>query len=331
MTVSSVSNDRALYSRMRLTELRNRVSALDRSAALENLVIFCAGSYAREEASEYSDIDLFFVYNGAADTDLMPRTNEIKLFGTLIKIASEMNFPAFSNDSQYLTTTTSTEMLNHLGSPKDDAQNLFTIRMLMLLESKCVDGDAHYAAIQREIINSYYRDYPDHEASFQPWFLLNDIARFWKTLLLNYEHKRNQNDPDTDRTRQKVRNFKLKFSRMTTCFATIAALACYDSPVSEGDVFNLVQMTPQQRLGEVSRRHPRVAGLVNEVLEEYTWFLTKTGLPGDQLEAHFRDKEQRFNMFDRANRYGDKMFSLLVEIDRTEAGTPGNFLRYLVV
>ena len=230
-------------------------------------------------------------------------------------------------------------MLEHLGSPKDDWSNYFTLRMLMLLESECLLGDAVYDQIMRRIVRSYYRDYPDHQSSFEPWFLVNDIMRFWKTLLLNYENRRNQNPPDghpdseseINKTKQKVRNYKLKYSRMTICFSTIAALGTYQSPVNEQDVVDLMKLTPQERLQLVSERRPQAAPLVDSILESYAWFLTMTALPTVELEAHFDDKSKRHSMFDQANEYGNRVFNLLERLDHSAPDQTKRMLRFLVI
>lgn len=326
-----IFQEREHYSRIRLKELSTRIAGAPQVQPLHGLTIFSAGSYARLEASEYSDIDMFFLYDGRRTDRHEPRTEDLRLFGALIEMVEQMGFPKFSNDCQYLTTLSGDEILEHLGSAQDDHLNLFTVRMLMLLESKCLYGEEAYAGILKKIIGSYYRDYPDHQGSFEPRFLLNDIGRFWKTLLLNYEHKRNQDRPGTDRTKQKVRNFKLKFSRMTTCFATIAALGSQSSPVQEGDVFNLIQLTPRERLQEVKVLRSDTTDAVDAVLEDYAWFLEQTGLSEPALYGRFEDKTIRTEMFNRANQYGNKMYELLATIERGASNDQPKFLRYLVI
>jgi predicted nucleotidyltransferase len=331
-SLSNIFETRATYSVTRLDELANRLEKAAAVQRLSNFTIFSAGSYARHEASKYSDIDLFFLWEGKREDHEDPMTSELRLFGALIEMVDAMDFPRFSNDAQYLSARSSRDILDHLGSPKDDWDNLFTVRMLMLLESKCLYGTASYEHILRDIIGSYYRDYPDHQATFEPWFLLNDIGRFWKTLLLNYEHKRNYGGDDIDKTKQKVRNFKLKFSRMTTCFATIAVLGSHGpASLQEDDVFALIQLTPRERLERIAELQPHVRPLLDAVLEEYAWFLEQTALPEPDLRGLFEDKKQVATMFERANAYGDKMFELLAAIDAGEGGAPTRFLRYLVI
>lgn len=326
-------DSRAEYSQMRLDELSKRISAVRDEHMPEDLAVFCAGSYARLEASKYSDIDLFFVYGSAEVERSDKRIREIRLFASLIDATETMGFPEFSNDAGYLGTIHSADVLEHLGAPKDDWLNHFTMRMLMLLESKCLKGEGTFEDVQRAIISAYYRDYPDHQSSFEPWFLINDIGRFWKTLLLNYENKRNQDTDDPVRkNRQKVRNFKLKYSRMTTCFATIAALASHQETIEENDVFNLVQLTPQQRLEHVAERLPTVQHEVAEIQEDYAWFMEQTGQTEEALRAGFEDRVHREDRFARANGYGDKMFALLNAIaEHSPRDQSEKFLRYLVI
>jgi hypothetical protein len=169
----------------------------------------------------------------------------------------------------------------------------------------------------------YFRDYPDHAESFKPVFLLNDICRFWKTMLLNYENKRTQQiDERSDeavqrRTEQKVRNFKLKYSRMTTCFASVAALGSYKAPVTEDQVLQLTRLTPRERLETVKTRIPGTRVLIEDLLARYSGFLELTALPTADLQARIIDKEMGPKLFHGATEYGDVMFKLLQMIDGT--------------
>ena len=108
----------------------------------------------------------------------------------LIRAAQELRFPDFSNDGEYLEVHYIDDILNNLGGPRDDFQNHFTARLLLLLESRPLYNESFYENVMKKIIYSYYRDYHDHEDSFSPIFLINDIIRFWRTLCLNYEHRR---------------------------------------------------------------------------------------------------------------------------------------------
>jgi predicted nucleotidyltransferase len=316
-------SERIEYSKRRLVELKERLHALPELVDFPGLTVFGAGSYARLEAGEYSDIDLFFMSKIAKANVPKIRTKKFRMFGRIIDVTSGMSFPPFSNDCEYLVVLHSNEMLEHLGSRTDDHENYFTARMLLLLESHCLFGQSVYDELIQSVVQWYFRDYSDHAHSFKPVFLLNDICRFWKTMLLNYENKRTQrldeHSPEAvqRRTEQKVRNFKLKYSRMTTCFASVAALGSYKAPVTEDQVLQLTRLTPRERLESVKHRIPGTGGLVDDLLARYSGFLELTALPTHELQARITDKELGPKLFDGATEYGDVMFQLLQMIDNT--------------
>ena len=328
--LAPIYRDRYIYSQSRLDELGNRIGKIPGISGYTNLTIFGAGSFARYEACQHSDIDIFFLCKEEREDLPEPHTSELRLFGNLIDIVDNMSFPKFSNDCQYLTILHSPRILQYMGSPLDDHENYFTVRMLLLLESKCLYGETTYNDITREIVNSYFKDYPDHEKTFQPIFLLNDICRFWKTLLMNYEFKRLGKDNEVEKTKQKVRNFKLKFSRMTTCFATIASLCSYTIPVTEDQVIEQTRLTPRERLEAIPTRVPEAEKSVQKVLDRYAFFLERTGLTTEDLQGHFSDKTKRTEMFQVAKEYGDSMFSLIQGLDNFHESN-SKFLRYLVI
>ena len=265
--LAPIYNERAVYSKTRLHELKNRIAKIPGISDYTNLTAFGAGSFARHEASEYSDIDMFFLCKGEREDLSTPHTRELRLFGNLIGIIEAMGFPNFSNDCEYLEILHSPAILDNMGMPTDDYKNYFTVRMLLLLESKCLFGEANYNDIISEIISSYFRDSPDHKETFQPIFLLNDICRFWKTLLMNYESKRGASQyTDAQKTKQKVKNFKLKFSRMTTCFASIASICSYTIPIKEEQIIEQTRLTPRQRLESIPTRMPKAEDAVQDVL-----------------------------------------------------------------
>ena len=289
---------------------------------MPGLTIFGAGSYGRHEASTHSDIDLFFLIDGKNDAIPEPRTSSLRLFAKVIETVDLMSFPKLSNDCEYLELLSTADILYHLGSRTDDSANYFTARMLLLLEGQCLHGSIVYEKVLKDVVDSYFNDFPDHKQTFSPMFLVNDICRFWKTMLLNYENRRGLRDPaaatEDRKTKHKVRNFKLKFSRMTTCFASVAALGSFSAPVTPEQVIQLVRMTPRARLMSVSERISSMKPAVQKVLAEYEWFLEMTGQPTTELEAHFSDVQKRRQMFERAIAYGDLMYGLLQAIDATD-------------
>jgi len=332
--IESVIDLREKYSIKRLNGLESRIKGLDVAKSFPGLTIVGAGSFARYEGSEHSDIDLFFFCNKKKEKIKNPKTKEISLFGNLIELIKTENFPPFSSDSRFLEVLYLDDVKKTLGSPSDDHQNFFTARMLLILESKCLFNKRVYEDVVKKVISYYYKDYPRHSEVFYPTFLLNDISRYWKTLLLNYENKRVRigfGEPDIEKVRHKIKNFKIKFSRMTTCFATISAIGSFNRVISESDVFELVLKTPRERLKVVVDNMPSLSNDVARLLEEYSWFIEKTGLSSEDLEKDFSEKEKVDEFFKKANDYGKSFFKLLQKIDDLNGVAESDLIRRLVI
>ena len=203
------------------------------------ITIFCAGSLARMEIGTKSDLDLFVTAEKASK--LQGRLVEYTLFANLIQLNEDLGFLPFSNDGEYLKIYFIDDMERHTGSRHDDSENLFTARMLFMLESNPLLHLEIYEQHLTKIVKHYYRDQIG-KYSFRPLFLLNDILRYWRTLCLNYEERRHE----PDRPWRK-KNVNLKFSRMLTVFSTILPLIVkpITSPVQFKD---LCRKTPLERL-----------------------------------------------------------------------------------
>lgn len=320
-------NKRSEYSLGRLNELKKNILKIPELRKFPKLTIYCAGSYARLEASKYSDIDLFFLCSTPKDELFEPKTSQIRLFSQIINIVKEMGFPKLSNDGEYLIIEHTDELIKELGSREDDYQNHFTARMLLLLESKCLYKEEIYNDAIKRVVDSYFRDYPGHMETFRPTFLINDIIRYWKTLCLNYEYKRNQ--PPTDEsteTKQKVKDYKLKYSRMNTCFATIAALLNKGSNINQENIIKIINDTPMERLDQLFSDIKGSEYLLKELRDQYSEFLFFTGLSEKRLHDKFRNKIFREKAFQEASKFGDTMFSI-VQLACKE----NDSLRYLVI
>lgn len=136
----------------KLRELRASLLNLPELEPFTELTVFATGSYARGEASTHSDIDLFFLNRSAINSIPDVNINTIRLFAKIVEISHSLGFPKFSNDGVYLKIIEAPQILFHLGNAEDDYKNHFTARLLMILESKPVYGDAAYDAILREVI-----------------------------------------------------------------------------------------------------------------------------------------------------------------------------------
>jgi predicted nucleotidyltransferase len=309
---------RQQYSTGRLQEVTKRVALIHELAQQPNLSIYVTGSYGRLEAYEGSDLDLFFVSD---DERAVDRTTKTLVDAELIKLARGMGFPPFSNDAQYLEIHLLNEMLDKLGGPEDDFKNFFTARMLLLLESRPVYGDKAYGRILTQIIAAYFRDYHDHTGDFRPLFLVNDILRFWKTLCLNYENKRNRTEERVQKNKHHVRNLKLKFSRLLICFSTIIPLVAAKNSAPK-DILLLTGQSPLDRIGRLVTNDDQKR-LYNQIRGLYCSFLEITSRP--DIASWIGIKENRRTAFGSADEFGAALFSLLMSVVKDDD------IRFLIV
>ena len=206
------------------------------------LAVFCAGSLARMEVGANSDLDLF-VTADEADA-LRSRLFQITLFSDLMKINEQLSFPPFSNDGEYLKVYFMKDMKSRTGSRFDDSENLFTARMLLMLESQPIAHEQIYRKHLGEIMMHYYRD-RSAAMRFRPLFLLNDLLRYWRTLCLNYEERRH--DPNQP---FRKKNINLKFSRMLTVFSLVLPLIADSTERSVDKAVALCTRTPLERFAD---------------------------------------------------------------------------------
>lgn len=177
------------------------------------------------------------------------------------------------------------------------------------------------------MIAAYWKDYPDHKSDFQPAFLANDILRMWRTFCVNYE-ARSQSIPPVKKAKRKLKNYKLKHSRLLTCYsALLFLLATFveKQAVSPEDIKEMVSFTPTERLEQLLRfkRWASAHKALRELIEAYEAFLTITNYQEDELVRKIL-KGSLTLKFD--NRFGD-----LVRDAMESIGGKNRFYRMLVV
>ena len=319
------------YSLARLSDLREKLEPVKPLLAEHPLCVYATGSYGRLEAWSGSDADLFFLYDNADQSERFPWTTFVRLSARLIEAIEEMHFPPFSGDGKYLEVQYVADMEQVLGSPRDDSLNAFTARMLLLLESQPVSDEVVYARLLECIVGFYYRDFDDHAETFLPAFLLNDILRFWRTLTLNYEHHRLKlleltgDELVLKKADSALRNYKLKVSRLATCFSMVANLSAEPVPVTAETVLELCRMTPAKRFERLRGQGQTANDLIDQLIEIYDTFLNSTRRGKDVLLAEFTNSSHREQALRDAQRYGDLIYKLLLEVTSAER------MRFLVI
>lgn len=331
--MGDVLNQRRESTNRLLEELRSRLEdAAERASG--KACVYATGSFARAEAGQFSDLDLFIVGGGPKEQRLLKRLDEICIKADLIEATRELGIPEFSDDGEYLTHYTVAELVAGLGKPEDDATNTFTARLLLLLESRPLLGEAFYSEAIDQVIAAYWRDYEDHKTEFIPAFLANDILRLWRTFCVNYE-ARTKTEPKEKKAKRKLKNYKLKHSRLLTCYSALTyLLAVYGtkSTVAPEDVLRMVHLSPTQRLEWLrSQSQATNAKLVDDLLSQYERFLARTNESEAALITTFLDASQSRDLVRSAYEFGDKMFELLEATGTDSHGEKNRFYRLLVV
>lgn len=312
----------------RLLQLRQQLKRAQEIAA-DKVCVYVTGSFGRGEASSHSDLDIFIVGKSDSDKRRLGNLDEICLKAELITVTRDLRFPEFSRDGEYLLHHSENVLVKSLGKADDDAKNTFTARLLLLLESRPLIGEAIYSEVINNVIDAYWRDYQKHKNDFIPAFLGNDILRLWRTFCVNYEAG-TSSEPKEKRAKRKLKNHKLRHSRLLTCYsALLYLLAIYGEQrtVHPEDAVRMAGLSPTERLewilgeGRLEDSHESV----RKLLKHYERFLTETDAPEEELVARIIASKNK-NIFSSAGELGDITFALIESIGRRS-----EFHRVLVV
>lgn len=292
----------------------------------EELCSFVTGSAARGEMTESSDIDLFIVTNGESS-----RRDEILVQAAIIRTMEASGFGSPSKDALFLALHQTSDLVENLGKAQDDYSNALTVRMLLLLESRPLYNEAQYEHLLRRVVHEYWRNYRGHEEGYLPFVLLNDIARYWRIILLNHEGALGGDDQSVH-ARRKYKSFKLRFSRVMTCHSMIVRLLAgtqHGKGVSEDEFLVMVRETPVERMQQVRGRAQELGideGSVDSLLALYHEYLSFRDAYSRDEATGLLDSPEGLEWNAKADEFGSQMFALIQKL-----GEHSRLYRYLVV
>ncbi|UWQ82255.1 hypothetical protein [Leisingera caerulea] len=322
--------ERIRFTEEKFAELQDKVYGLNKILG-DRACIYATGSFGRLEAGTKSDLDLFIVSKvakeGGKTVNLLSNLDVILAKAELIRAVRKMGLPDFDGDGKYLICHTVSDFLNHLGSPEDDYRNTLTGRLLMFLEGRVVIGEEVFKKVIGDVIAEYFLDYADHSDAFIPAFLCNDILRLWRTFCVNYEYARRKNNSAQEKAR--IKNLKLKHSRMLTCYSAICYLLyCFkqNGTVTPQDAKDMVLLTPIERLTHIADHFGKseLKHANEDLISRYSEFLKTTDMPEEDLRCEVSKNWKSWE--EKSYEFGDKLDFYLKTL-----GKDTRFLRLLVI
>jgi len=164
---------------------RLRLANLDIASEDVSLVVF--GSLARLEYTAKSDLDWALLVDGQA------RPGHFELVAMVAERAVEAGFKKPGREGIFGNLVSSHDLVHYIGGSDDYSANM-TRRLLLLLESAPVGRDDAYQRTVRNVLDRYISEdfgWMHARNTFNvPRFLQNDIARFWRTMAVDFAYKR---------------------------------------------------------------------------------------------------------------------------------------------
>lgn len=241
----------------------------------KSICIATVGSTARREAMSASDIDLLPIWTGDKKDfphfeDLTGKVREDLRQATDLDVSTSRN----------LMRTTQLDTLRKpdgIGGD-DDHRRTLTQRMLILTESEQIGGGHSIAEIRKSILEAYVgqRDM-ERTVSKHPMTVCNDIARYYRTLCVDYKSKA-ESRPES----WAERHAKLRNARKLWYFSTLMGVAKVVSDneiVVPSEIFDALESLfakpPVIRL--VSSINPNNKPHASEILSIFSLYLEQMG------------------------------------------------------
>jgi hypothetical protein len=255
----------------------------------EDVCCVVVGSVGRQEALEASDVDLIPVLRSA--TALASFQSHDKALRNEIK--NTLKTKVSQGDD--LTKCVSLEELidpESIGGERDGSSAL-TKRILVLTEGKQAGGKLELNQVRQEVMKAYAG--ADRSRGRHVLSLCNDLARYYRTLCIEYKAK--VDDPAKDWC---TRNMKLRHSRKfwyLSCLMTIVALADSNPQGDDAYITGLLEAfnrSPMERLFNAIREEHR--GLAGRIAEPFAWFLEFMATPTHREKLTEVAHEKRYEM-----------------------------------
>jgi predicted nucleotidyltransferase len=269
--------------RVRAESFRAKFEASVSGLTSSDVSIVTFGSLARDEFTEGSDVDWTVLIDGIANPKHLDVAREVK------RVVGALGAKEPGREGIFGNMTFSHDVIHQIGG-EDDTNSNTTRRILLLLESKPIGRKEAFIRVLDNVLTRYVAEdgrFLQPSAQFNvPRFLLNDFARYWRTMAVDFAYKRRTRGGEGVATR----NIKLRMSRKLI-FVT-GLLACFSLHLlmSESERKSLLSATypehefvrhmrlqferaPLETLASVINRHDHLAPLGTRLFDAYDLFL----------------------------------------------------------
>lgn len=244
MSYQETFSKRITYSQITVQKLRQLLE----NKLPENISVVITGSFARQEASDQSDVDYFLLVDATEEEAKEMRKQIKKAHADISKaiVNCELKAPsaigAFGQKFELKT-----KFLTNVGG-NDDPNIKLTQRLLLLLEGDWIFGEDIFIKTRDQLVKEVYirSSISDHQLAR---FLLNDLIRYWRTIGVDFEFKTVEAKKGWG-----IRNIKLLYSRKLMYFSgliMVAETAQSTRKAKVDRVLYLASKTPIQRLQEI--------------------------------------------------------------------------------
>lgn len=281
----------------------------------EDVCFFCVGSVGRQEALDASDVDFIPVVR---DNDVVqPFMQQDEQIRMALSSALQVRVSKGQDLTRIVTLPALTDA-DSIGGDHDDSSQL-TKRILLLTEAAQAGGRLPAVTVRKAILNAYagaVRSRGRHVLS-----LCNDLARYYRTLCIEYKAK-----IDVAAKDWATRNMKLRHSRklwyLSCILATVAAAAHYPEGQENYTDYLLdaFSLPPWRRLLEAV---PGCRGAAGRVLDDFAWFVDFMGTNDNrmQLAAVDHSKRNENALFKKCKENSDQLHQHMIDlIDSLEPG-----------